>query len=282
MSCSKLFASVRSLAVVALMLAAPIASAESSLVFTGDAGDYISQGQTWSYTDGVQATASSDLRMVSVSVWTDTWWNLELQAPAGAQLVPGVYEGATRYPFNGSNEPGLSLSGDGRGCNTLTGRFQVHEAEYGPYGYLIRFRASFEQHCEGGETAAWGEVSISNPPPPEALTMSVVFDSKASVQRKTGRVTVSGTVTCSAETNASIYGSLSQRVNRTTIAQGPLNATTACGPTPTRFTAVATSYGTPFGAGQAQMDATVNAYDPNYGGNATETVSTVIGLTGSK
>lgn len=282
MTCSTLFTRVRSLAVAALLLAAPAAFAQSSLVFTGDAGDYISQGQTWSYTDGVQATASSDLRTVSVSVWTDTWWNLEFQAPAGTQLVPGIYEGATRYPFNDDNTPGLSLSGDGRGCNTLTGRFEVHEAEYGPYGYLVRFHASFEQHCEGGQTAAWGEVSISNPPPPEALTMTVQFDTKLPVQRRTGRVTVSGTVTCSAQTNATINGALVQRVNRNTLAQASFGTTAACGPTPTRFSTVATPNGTPFGSGQAQLDATVQAYDPNYGGNATETVSTVVNLSGTK
>lgn len=282
MTCSTFLTGARALVAATLLLVAPVASAASSLVFTGDAGDWVSQGQTWSYTDPIDATASSDLRTVSINVWQDTWWYLDFQAPAGTQLVPGVYEGATRYPFNDDNTPGLSLSGDGRGCNTLTGRYEVHEAEYGPYGYIIRFRASFEQHCEGGDTAAWGEVSIENPPPPEALTMSVQFDTKLPVQRKTGRVTVSGTVTCSAQTNATINGSLVQRVNRTTLAQGSFNTTAACGPTPTRFTAVASSYGVPFGSGQAQLDATVDAYDPNYGGNATETVSTVVSLTGSK
>ena len=280
---SPLRAGIRGLAAVALLFVAPAVSAQSSLVFTGDAGDYISQGQTWSYTDGVDGTASSDLRVVHVAVWTDTWWNLEFAAPAGSQLLPGVYEGATRYPFQADHTPGLSLSGDGRGCNTLTGRFEVHEAEYGPFGYLVRFRASFEQHCEGGETAAWGEVSIVNPPPPEALAMSVVLDDKFTVQRHSGRVTVTGSVTCSADTTTTLQGSLSQRANRFNIAQGSFYTSTPCGPTPTRFsTTLFSMSGTPFGSGQAQLDATAGAYDPNYGGDVTETVSTIVALKGVK
>jgi hypothetical protein len=272
------------LAAGALWLAgASAASAQSTLVFSGDAGDYISQGRTWSYIEGVQGTASSDQRVVSISVWTDTWWNLEFAAPQGAQLLPGVYESATRYPFNDAHEPGLSLSGDGRGCNTLTGRFEVHEAVYGPFGYLVKFHASFEQHCEGGPTAAYGEVVINNPPPPEALTVSVQFDPKFTVKRRSGLVTVGGTVTCSEPSNANINGSLVQRVNRFSVAQAGFYANTACGPTPTRFSTVVTSAsGVPFGGGQAQLDATVSAYDPNYGGEVTETVSTVVSLTSIK
>jgi hypothetical protein len=38
----------------------------------------------------------------------------------------------------------------------------------------------------------------------------------------------------------------------------------------------------PFGGGQAQLDATVSAYDPNYGGEVTETASTVVSLTSIK
>lgn len=275
-----LSAGVRALAAVVLLVAAPVASAASTLVFTGDAGDWISRGQTWSFTDPIDALASSDLRTVRIDVNQATWWSLAFQAPAGTQLVPGIYEGATRHPFN-DDGTGLSLSGDGRGCNTLTGRFEVHEAVYGPQGYVVKFRASFEQHCEGGTTAAWGEVSIDNPPPPPAMTMSVQFDSKMPVQRKTGRVTVSGSVTCSAQTSAYVTGVLAERVSRTAVASAGFGTPTACGPTPTRFAiAVSSTSGVPFAAGQAQIDATGRAPDPNYGGDVVENVSTVVALQG--
>lgn len=280
--------SIRSLFAV-LVLAATAAAAlpasvlaqepQAILEFRGDPNEYISQGQSWSYTEGVQASASSDARVVSVSVYADTWWNLYLAAPAGQQLVPGVYEGAVRYPFQDNAQPGLSLSGSGRGCNTLTGRFEVTEAVYGDFGSIIRFAANFEQHCEGGGPALYGEVSIINPPPPPALTVDIVVNNAATVRRHDGRVTVTGTVTCSRDTVAQINGTSTQRANRFSIAQGSFNTTANCSTTPTPWTAqFASNTGVPFNQGQAQVDATVGAYDSLYGAYATGEASTVVNL----
>ncbi|HYY59341.1 MAG TPA: carboxypeptidase regulatory-like domain-containing protein, partial [Pyrinomonadaceae bacterium] len=55
--------------------------------------------------------------------------------------------------------PGLEIAGDGRGCNTLTGSFTVHEVtlDYsGSSPKVLTFAASFEQHCEGGPAALIG------------------------------------------------------------------------------------------------------------------------------
>ncbi|MGF9765118.1 hypothetical protein AAII07_59775, partial [Microvirga sp. 0TCS3.31] len=90
--------------------------------------------------------------------YADDWWDAQFRAPQGQILLPGrTYTGATRYGFNAGN-PGLDVSGNGRGCNTLTGQFTVHEATY-DNGYLTSFRISFEQHCEGSTPALRGEVS---------------------------------------------------------------------------------------------------------------------------
>ena len=60
----------------------------------------------------------------------------------------GAYENAVRAPFHG-NQPGLELSGSGRGCNTLSGRFVVLELQTDAQGVLTRLAVDFEQHCEG-------------------------------------------------------------------------------------------------------------------------------------
>src|SRR5438067_2133929 len=57
-----------------------------------------------------------------------TWWYADFAAPEGLELIPGAFEYATRYPFQAANVPGLDFSGNGLGCNTLTGRFVVLEA----------------------------------------------------------------------------------------------------------------------------------------------------------
>ncbi len=90
------------------------------------------------------------------------WWSLDFKAPNGAELTPGPYEGAARYPFQSPATPGLDVSGSGRGCNNLTGRFDVLEAVYGADGSVQRFAADFEQHCEGGAPALRGSVRFNS------------------------------------------------------------------------------------------------------------------------
>jgi hypothetical protein len=146
--------------------------ATGSLSFSGDSGDYISQGKSYSYSTsngdalGVSSSTGSAVS-ISVNAQNGDWWTLDLDAPGTQVLAPGTYTGAHRYPFNGTS-PGLSLSGEGRGCNELTGSFTIIKAVFGPQGYVQTFDATFEQHCEGGSPAARGEIRISNPPPPPA------------------------------------------------------------------------------------------------------------------
>lgn len=128
---------------------------------SGDAGDYISGGRSYSYTPQTGARLGGG--GAETYAWMsadhgDDWWDARFQAPTGQILLPGkTYTGATRWPFNSGNA-GLDVSGSGRGCNTLTGQFTVHEAAY-DNGILTGFRISFEQHCEGGTPALRGELS---------------------------------------------------------------------------------------------------------------------------
>jgi hypothetical protein len=117
-----------------------------SVQFTGDQGDYISQGRSWSFgppADSIQVTASRSL----VTFSTRDWYGAFAAAP-GQELVAGArYDGARRYPFNDA-APGLSISGDGRGCNELSGTFTVNRIEFDAAGALRAFEVTFEQHCE--------------------------------------------------------------------------------------------------------------------------------------
>ena len=104
-------------------------------------------------------------------------WLMAFAAPGNGPLLPGVYEGATRYPFQAANEPGLDLSvGEtGAGCNQLTGRFVVHEAEYGPLRTVVSFAADFEVTCVGATGTVTGTVRFNDalPKPYPVLTIAV-------------------------------------------------------------------------------------------------------------
>ncbi|WP_159079117.1 hypothetical protein [Plantactinospora sp. BC1] len=128
--------------------------------FASDAGDYIGGGVTKSYTNatsvfGLRGTASGV--SFSVSGQRD-YWSVELYPPAGQTLRVGTYTDAQRYPFNESGHPGLSVSGNGRGCNTLTGEFTIREIAFDASGAVSALSATYVQHCEGGTPALRGTI----------------------------------------------------------------------------------------------------------------------------
>jgi hypothetical protein len=149
------------------------------LVLDSQPGDYIGGGvlQTYSEADGTFNAARNFDGGVTVAFATPDHshrWSLDFAAADDLPLGPGVYEGAVRYPFQGPGQPGLSVSGDGRGCNTLTGRFEVLEVTYGPTGGVVSFAADFEQHCEGLTPALFGSVHFnSGAPVPPTLTLTL-------------------------------------------------------------------------------------------------------------
>lgn len=123
-------------------------------VIDGEEGDYISGGKRYAY-DPTNASMNVRGSYQHVSMYLTandgSDWSVDFNAPDGDILAPDTrYEGATRYPFNDSG-PGLDVSGNGRGCNTLTGSFYINDISVNSYGELERFGASFEQRCDGGE-----------------------------------------------------------------------------------------------------------------------------------
>lgn len=79
-------------------------------------------------------------------------WNLDFRTTQlGVPMTPGIYEMAERAPFATQGHPGLDISGDGRGCNTVSGRFQVHEYTL-TNGTVTSATMTFEHHCEASTT----------------------------------------------------------------------------------------------------------------------------------
>jgi hypothetical protein len=141
----------------------------SFLAYRSAPGDYIGLGMAhlFRYADAswdTEVEHENGTNQVRITInqgpFSGVDWSLHLAAPSGQPLVPGTYESAARWPFQPAGSPGLAFSGDGRGCNKVTGRFVVIEAVYGPGNTLLRFHATFEQHCEGGAAALMGEVRV--------------------------------------------------------------------------------------------------------------------------
>lgn len=271
-----------------LLSAGPAAAqtvTSGSLSMTSDEGDYIGQGQSYAYStqagDRLDVYGNESGQVVSVAVngANGDWWYLDLAAPSGQSLAPGVYANATRYPFNEPNEPGLSVSGNGRGCNVLTGSFTVNEVAFGPQGYVQALDATFEQHCEGMDPALRGRIRIDNPEPPAPLELGLDVAGSGTASTLNGKASVHGSVTCTTAAPVSVDGNLTQVV-KGTLANGSFSTSVSCTPgeaVPWEAT-VTPSGSVPFRKGDAEVDATATAQDPVYGNPVTASTTTVVSL----
>ncbi|MDN0193449.1 hypothetical protein [Streptomyces sp. S.PNR 29] len=124
---------------------------------TSEAGDYIGQGGSTAYTPATATiTAGGDAAYVRFRVLsTDhTWWDVDLAAPEGEKLHPGIYRNAERAAFRTGRSPGLDVSGDGRGCNQVYGQFSVNQIETDASGAITVLDATYTQHCESADAPA--------------------------------------------------------------------------------------------------------------------------------
>ena len=136
------------------------ATPKTFLTLNSQPGDYIGQGinQTLTPADGTFSVSnSSDAE--SISFHTPTYsqsWYLDFGSPSTVKFGRGEYDGAQRTPFRSPTRPGIDVSGDGRGCNTDTGRFLVSDFALNTDGTIARLAIDFEQHCEGATPALYG------------------------------------------------------------------------------------------------------------------------------
>jgi hypothetical protein len=173
------------LSAAALGVAADAMAGTTSILLNSDPGDYIGQGQVLFFAegDGVFTARTNFDNGVSIAFNTPTFshfWYLDFAAPNSQALTLGTYTNATRFPFQDPSQPGLSVAGDGRGCNMLTGSFTVLEISYGTSGDVSAFRATFEQHCEGAAPALRGEVRFN-------ATIAVVLSAPSAVTALEGQ-----------------------------------------------------------------------------------------------
>jgi hypothetical protein len=98
------------------------------------------------YTDTDNITVQSTGNKIEFSVggWLGTFQAMD----SVEKIEHGYYPGLHRYPFHNPVKGGIGLTGNGRGCNKLSGWFVVDHVEYAQ-NTLIVIDLRFEQHCEG-------------------------------------------------------------------------------------------------------------------------------------
>lgn len=154
------------LGLVLSLVAAPACAAlavSGSVYLKGEPGSYISGGigapeVTWVHgREGIFFVSSNFDKGASVRFDDGRSWSFDFAAPTynpvnntndGQFLKVGFYDGATRFPFNSPTKPGLSVFGNGRGNNQLSGWFDVREIAYATNGDVTRLAVDFRQYDE--------------------------------------------------------------------------------------------------------------------------------------
>ncbi|HEX7724655.1 MAG TPA: hypothetical protein VF438_02890 [Candidatus Paceibacterota bacterium] len=133
---------------------------QTILTYTGKSTDYVTQGKTGAISEASGATFIIKIirdRWIDVTVRPKDGlpWHLAVGAPTSksiADLVIGKNYGGMRL----SNHPDygeLDFSGDGRGYNTTSGIFAIHELEIAPDGTVLRLAVDIFMHGDNMSTS---------------------------------------------------------------------------------------------------------------------------------
>ena len=157
--------------------AAPAATGTVSYVVMYSDGDWVGGGTQREFdarNSSLSVSGSPGYLTVNVSGGTaGDYFSLDFAAQPGDILTSGgIYTNAQRAPFREASHPGIDIYGDGRGCNTDSGQFEVKDIATDSSGSISRLWIVYEQHCEGGRAALWGEVKL-NEPAPSAATVAL-------------------------------------------------------------------------------------------------------------
>ncbi|MDB6057711.1 MAG: hypothetical protein JWO95_1555 [Verrucomicrobiales bacterium] len=126
--------------------------------FSSSPSAWVGGGKTTNLTSvGASHTGSLGVYTDSVHL-TAGGYELVIVGPALSTPQVGFYANATRWPFMGSG-PGLAFSSPGRGDNTLSGWFNVLQADYDVGGQPTAFAVDFVQYDETN-TNAWNRGSV--------------------------------------------------------------------------------------------------------------------------
>jgi len=154
--------------------------------FTSSPSSWIGGGQTVNFAN-VSASRTFNLGLYTDSVhFSAGGYELTMVGPGLTLAQVDYYPGATRWPFMGSG-PGLALTAPGRANNTLSGWFNVLQADYQANGQVAAFAVDFVQYDEGNVTR-WNRGSIRYnsaipaPGPAPAMRMSKLVRTNDVVQ----------------------------------------------------------------------------------------------------
>ncbi|MFL5737909.1 MAG: hypothetical protein ACJ76P_11300 [Actinomycetota bacterium] len=147
------------------------ASTRTFVTMYSQGGDYIGGGVSRSFYawDSSISVSGDDTSMTVTASGgaSGTSFTFFFSPRDGQHLHDGLYFHAARGAFG---HAGIDIFGDGRGCNNTSGRFEVLDLATWSGGAIRRLSLIYEQHCEGGVPALFGQIDFHEPEAPSSYS----------------------------------------------------------------------------------------------------------------
>lgn len=128
-----------------------------------DAGDFIGAGATQLLTsDSAPFNVYNATIGPGVQMYVGDWSGRFGPTTSLTQLQPGYYGGVVRYSADNPIKASMDWSGNGRGCDTVTGWFVVDKVTY-TMNDVTALDLRFEQHCDAATPALRGVIHWVKP-----------------------------------------------------------------------------------------------------------------------
>lgn len=122
----------------------------ATIAILGKPDEYISDGKDYVFTTGTEEISIDNLtenELVLQMGLEGESWSFSIAAPEGERLEAKNYKNVSRYPFHEGTQAGLEVSGAGRGCNEISGEFEIDSISY-TNGIPNTLSLSYRQLCE--------------------------------------------------------------------------------------------------------------------------------------
>jgi len=152
-----------------------------TLTLQSDQGDFLGGGKTYHYTEADAANFFVFIHTNSLPAPSyvnfffatgkglkvnDVWDLFITSDKLGKPLAVGTYSPVARQSVEPVNTAGLDFDLNGRGCNSVTGRFTISaiafDCDATGLPHLQRMVISFEEHCDGGKPALRGQLAYTD------------------------------------------------------------------------------------------------------------------------
>jgi hypothetical protein len=143
----------------------PVFEFDGTLHFVSDPGDFVGQGEEGTFDLNRYNFFTRMNLYAGVSGFfrgaTDIW-NFDFAAPDSVPLYIGSFDDAVRFTLQGPGQAGFDFTDDGRGCDALSGNFDIDAIESDRIdGAPTRFGSHFVQHCENETPALTADVDFT-------------------------------------------------------------------------------------------------------------------------